>query len=392
MRNLLGSILLLLPLWLLAGEEPESKIRFESSTWSAVLSKAKAEKKLIFVDAYASWCGPCKKMAREVFTNDTAGDFYNTNMINVKMDMEVGEGLELAKKYHVKAYPTFLFVNGDGVLVHRSVGARPVRDFVDMGANAMSPDHQISTLNQRYASGEREFAFMKKYLLALLDADEPYDSVYRQYIVTQRDAQLGSEDNRRIIFHCEHQPLTREHRFMEANLEGFEKRYGEAYVKHIVEENYQEALAAIIQSSPKQYQHFRDTFMMLNVEAASAAAISTDVDYYLQMKDWIAYRKSAELYLSRHDDANSYNSVAYSCYEKCKDRTTLQWALDLAEKSVSMSENEANLDTYACLLYATGNKKQAIITEEKALNLALQSGHSAYINEFRKNLKKFRGK
>ena len=80
-------------------------IEFNHSAWSEILAQAKKENKMIYVDCYTSWCGPCKWMAKNVFTNDTVADFYNTNFINAKIDMEVGEGIELAKKYDIRAYP-----------------------------------------------------------------------------------------------------------------------------------------------------------------------------------------------------------------------------------------------------------------------------------------------
>ena len=105
-------------------------IRFEQAAWTAVLSKAKAENKLVFIDVYTSWCGPCKIMVRDVFPQKVVGDKFNANFINFKIDAEKGEGIDVAKKYAVKAYPTYLFVNGDGTLVYRSVGSMPVEKFL----------------------------------------------------------------------------------------------------------------------------------------------------------------------------------------------------------------------------------------------------------------------
>jgi thiol:disulfide interchange protein len=67
-----------------------AQIKFESGTWSQIKAKAKAENKLIFLDAYTTWCGPCKWMARNVFTNDTVAQFYNATFVNAKIDMEAG--------------------------------------------------------------------------------------------------------------------------------------------------------------------------------------------------------------------------------------------------------------------------------------------------------------
>lgn len=94
-------------------------IQFESGTWTDALKKAKSQNKLIFLDAYASWCGPCKKMTQNIFPNKNVGDFYNANFINTKIDMEIGGGPTIAARYKVDAYPTLLFINGDGQLIHK---------------------------------------------------------------------------------------------------------------------------------------------------------------------------------------------------------------------------------------------------------------------------------
>jgi thiol-disulfide isomerase/thioredoxin len=112
-------------------------IRFEQAGWTAVLSKAKAENKLVFIDVYTSWCGPCKTMVRDIFPQKEVGNKFNASFINFKIDAEKGEGIEVAKKYAVKAYPTYLFVNGDGTLVYRSVGSMPVEKFMSEASIAI---------------------------------------------------------------------------------------------------------------------------------------------------------------------------------------------------------------------------------------------------------------
>jgi thiol-disulfide isomerase/thioredoxin len=112
-------------------------IRFEQAEWTAVLSKAKAENKLVFIDVYTSWCGPCKIMVRDIFPQKEVGNKFNASFINFKIDAEKGEGIEVAKKYAVKAYPTYLFVNGDGTLVYRSVGSMPVEKFMSEASIAI---------------------------------------------------------------------------------------------------------------------------------------------------------------------------------------------------------------------------------------------------------------
>src|SRR4051812_37943715 len=96
-----------------------SGILFEQSPLSASLLKAKSENKLVFVDCFTVWCGPCKQMAKNIFTIDTVGTFFNKNFVNVQLDMEKGEGKAALIKYHIEAFPSFLLLDGDGNLVYK---------------------------------------------------------------------------------------------------------------------------------------------------------------------------------------------------------------------------------------------------------------------------------
>ncbi|RFC54611.1 thioredoxin family protein [Brumimicrobium aurantiacum] len=103
-------------------EEKTEGIQFESLTFEEALKKAKKEDKLIFLDAYAVWCGPCKMLDRTTFKNKEVGDVFNENFINLKIDMEKGEGPAIARKYQVRAYPTMFLINANGKVEKRILG------------------------------------------------------------------------------------------------------------------------------------------------------------------------------------------------------------------------------------------------------------------------------
>lgn len=142
-------------------------IQFENVSWAEVLVKAKKEKKLIFMDCYTSWCGPCKHLAAEVFTQQAVGEYFNRHFVNVKYDMESEEGRVLAEKYGVKAFPTLLYINALGEVVHRTVGGMPDKVLLEQAEMAMNPERNFVGLQRRYQEGERNSEFLKSYADAL---------------------------------------------------------------------------------------------------------------------------------------------------------------------------------------------------------------------------------
>ena len=111
----------------------DTGIQFTSISFEEALKLAKKEKKNIFLDAYASWCGPCKMLKKNIFTQKEVGDFYNSNFINMAIDMEQGEGPQLAQKYKVQAYPTLLFINHKGEVIGSALGYHQADEIIALG-------------------------------------------------------------------------------------------------------------------------------------------------------------------------------------------------------------------------------------------------------------------
>lgn len=102
---------------------------FKKISFEEAKKQAKETGKLIFLDGYTSWCAPCKWMEGNVFNQKEVADFYNTNFINTKYDCEVGEGIDLAKKYGIRSFPTYLFLDAEGTLVYRTQSRMEVQAF-----------------------------------------------------------------------------------------------------------------------------------------------------------------------------------------------------------------------------------------------------------------------
>ena len=143
-------------------------ISFFEGSFDEAKALAAKEGKLIFMDSYAKWCGPCKRMARDVFTQEEVGDFFNANFVNLKMDMETEEGRSLNKTYKVSVYPTLFVLDSDGEIILREKGYRDARGLLQVGRKALLPsESEMLEMANRFELGEYDVLFLVDYLQAL---------------------------------------------------------------------------------------------------------------------------------------------------------------------------------------------------------------------------------
>lgn len=119
--------------FLIKNIESEKGMNFTEGTWKEVLAIAKKENKPVFLDIYTTWCGPCKKLKANTFSNKNVGAFYNKHFINVSVDAEKGEGRTLAKQFNITGFPTLIFVDAEGKLINKTMGYHNAKDFLKLG-------------------------------------------------------------------------------------------------------------------------------------------------------------------------------------------------------------------------------------------------------------------
>lgn len=161
-------------------------IKFEKTlNWEQIKAKAKKENSYIFVDAYATWCIPCKEMTAKIFPRQEIGDFYNKNFINVAIQFDrkstdnkrIKEWYSDAKKikdnYKILEYPTYLYFNPNGELVYKIVGANyDPTSFLENTKLALDPKTQYPTLKDQFVNGKRDTAFLATLIKAGINSSD----------------------------------------------------------------------------------------------------------------------------------------------------------------------------------------------------------------------------
>lgn len=183
---------------LLCAQLPAQGIDFFHGTWEEALEVAKKEDKPIFVDAYASWCGPCKVMAKNVFPQAEVGEVFNANFISLKIDMEKPEAVGFRSENPVRAYPTLFFFDSEGKRIHSVVGGQKAKGLISQARTALGKVDNLTKYEEQYAAGKREPAFMLKYVRALVRQDKPHLKIANDYVRSQ-NGQLDQTDNLRLL-------------------------------------------------------------------------------------------------------------------------------------------------------------------------------------------------
>lgn len=152
---------------LLASQMQAQGVQFYKGKFNDALAKAKQENKLVFVDFYTTWCGPCKAMDANIFPDAKVGALFNKKFVAIKIDAEKGEGIQLASKYKVKGYPTMLYLAADGTEKERLVGATPNPEFlINYTKQALGEGPKFTVLFDKYLKeGNRDLDFIREILV-----------------------------------------------------------------------------------------------------------------------------------------------------------------------------------------------------------------------------------
>jgi thiol-disulfide isomerase/thioredoxin len=177
---------------------PEAGIHFFSGSYAELLQAAKQQHKMIFIDVYTDWCGPCKGMDKNIFPLKEVGDKYNPLFINYKLNAEKGEGIALAKKFNIGAYPSFLYLNSSGYLVHKVVGEGTATVFnghVDKALELAADKNQLANLEAAFSEGNRQPDFLRTYISRKATLGIDNSQAFDEWIKVTPPEDLKKEEN-----------------------------------------------------------------------------------------------------------------------------------------------------------------------------------------------------
>ncbi|NRA13092.1 MAG: thioredoxin family protein [Crocinitomicaceae bacterium] len=354
--------------------EDEAGIQFVTGTWEEVLAIAKKAKKSIFVDAYTTWCGPCKWMSKTTFTDSNVGSFMSKNFISYKMDMEKGEGVDFAKKNNVQVYPTLLFFDPKGRLNHRAAGALNADAFLETCRNAQDPTERFGTFQRKFERGDSSKEYLLKYINKCNNAGMSSEEPFNKYWLLLEPDEKINEENLVLM-----NKITRGFSDMDHELFIFMKTNKSKYIKKVGEEKFNPYWSSAYKSAI-WYAASEKKSSDQKAKIKKAKSIFTgkkgEIDAFYEMnlawvsKDEKKISKTAAVYVEVTTDWVFLNSEAWKAYEDSDSEQELEKALGWTNKSIELNSNYMNLDTKGAILYKLKRYEEAIASLEKAVSKA----------------------
>ncbi len=350
-------------------------ITFFQGSWEELLQEAKKQNKPIFVDAYATWCGPCKYMDKSVFTLPDVATYYNTEFLSYRLDVDAESAL--AQEFEITAMPTYLFTDAEGNVFYRITGAMEGPEFIQVGKNALA----IPSLEEKFATGDRSPDFIKKYLLAHKeDEAEEYRALATEYFKNVQPGALKEEDNFVLMAHYMSDIKAHPVNHFLANFDTYSainEQLAQEFANNLLLSNFNQAIDNRDMSYLKNMEYVigqvKSLFTGVNPEMMSSAFY---LKYYEHIEDWPTYaQKTVEHFekYGREDDEWLY-SAGFQFYQNVEDKPALEKMAGWMWDEIQAEPGYANQFLYAGILSKLDQKDKALTHARLAMELAEQDG------------------
>lgn len=361
----------------------QQSIKFEDSDFATILAKAKTEKKLVFLDAYAAWCGPCKLMEKNVFTDKTVSDFYNQNFINAHFDMEKGEGPSLAAKYGIRSYPTLLFLNGEGEIVGKELGYMQTQQFLELGKKNNNPNLVNTNLKDEFLKGKLDQPALLNFINLYASKDPILaKQASEKYFANKKDKTFSGEEVNALLNFTQSVD-DKNYKVFLANKGGIVELLTEKNYTQF--DNYLKLMKLVTSATDEKTKTIDDAKILKEGEGLfpkdelEKSLNLYKLNYYSAHDNFPAYEKTALEYYKNPDDFNNTEllAAASTIAEKSKDVKSFQAAARWTEKVVMAQESYDSTSILATLYDKLGKKDEAKMFAGMAANFAKEENKDA---------------
>lgn len=397
--------MIMLMLLMVMGKNSFGQIEFTevktSEDWNKVTEKAKKLNKPIFLDVYATWCGPCKYLEKNVYTNPQLGEYYNAQFVNAKMDGETEFGSVFAQQHHLQAYPTMFFLTPDAQVITQIVGVREADPLKEIGKTVIDNSDKLSYYAANFSTGKLSMEELEKYqsILKTLGQDEKAAEVGASILPSLSEEQILKPENKDILLAASPDIDSKVFKTLKEHKAEFEANWSQEELNQLFGGIFNQTLREAIENKDEQ---LRDRI------------ISELLPVYLSTPEDIASGTfiTKKIYLANTDQWNKYGDLVLSTYkDKYKDDSkflyteayelannysysddAMGYALSWINQSLDESRSFDNLVLAAYINAIKGNFDQAntCITEAEGMK-GLNDDQTKMITELKRVIKQAQG-
>ena len=361
-------------------------VTFSDGSFDEALARAAEEDKLVFVDAYAVWCGPCRRMSSDVFPREDVGAFFDEHFVSLKIDMEKGPGKAFGKRFPVSSYPTLLFIDAGGELVKRVIGAQGPEQLIKQAQLALRKSGSAEDYALQYRRGDRSPALVATYVKTLNRAGEPSLAIANEFL-RGPDVDFADDDVLAVVYNACVQADSRVFGLLTEHRAALNRLYGQAEVDARIEDAADRTLqngltyrseALVAEAKTAVAEHLP--------RRARAFEANADLAVAKRNKDsGLAYKAAKRLISANGNRAADNHEMAIELAATFPDQPkTLALATKMAGTAAKAQPSFEHLFTYARLLNATGRTRPARKQAEAArakLTEGADPRHAVMIDE-----------
>lgn len=365
-------------------------VEFIQNDWNRAIKEAKEQNKYLFVDAYTDWCYWCKVMDKKTFPDAAVAKLMKEKFVSLKLEMEHDYGVNVAMKYRVSGFPSFLILTPDGQLVRKLVGYIEAKQFVEELEKSLDPK-VFPALQGISKDVDLAFPDFYKNMFTLEGKKiRPNADDINNYLADQKD--LFSEVNYSVMIRFASLIKPTFSDYLLSNKEKYESLYGKdemndavegivnGMMRNSIKNNSENELEQAINFAYKNQLGFTETTRTLY-----------RINFYRGTENWPAMSKQVDRYIADNGYTSSYiNDWSWTVYEKCNDPEIVNKAIEWMKPVIDKQPDYATTDTYAALLYKAGKKADAKTYALKAIELGKAAGEKT--TETEALLKKITGK
>ena len=341
--------------------------------WEKAKTMADRHDKLILIDFYTSWCGPCKVFDAQL-KDSIFADSLATHYLVFKYNAEKDDSIHLALKHHVTTYPTYILSTPDGQIISKQYGRfeetpesiSQFHGFLHQGAELHQDEKYLTGISPETNLEIPEFYTQHLRREASYKEDD-WNTYWENHPFLENETEfavlLGLGGTQEQYAH------------LLQNRDSFEQRYGPADVYHALENYCHTELEKAIRA--KDENHFdtalRQARQLFNEEDAHDFIPKYEELFWFETEQWelLTGRVNQQIQ-SGELTPSDLNRYAWKIQEYCSDPRANQQAMHWMDSLIQIDSSYAHLDTYAWLLYRAGEKDKAL----KTIRIGIKKGEA----------------